>query len=929
MSKKKKIKHLGFNLLIALVIGIIFVIFYEFGLMRRIENPLVDAIVRSFTKSEYSPERISEKDKVVYLMTSQRSLKEMDNYYDMGFPWARKTYSKVINFLKLSGVKVIGFDAVYSESSVYRFQEDKTGDDGALSIALKGSKESIIGFQFSKTKKSVESNLHGQIDNLVKGIAAKPLDELSKIANGLSNKDEKKNIQNKNKEEILSFINKKIFEREISKIKQKQKNIEKFKVPLINADKKEIFQSYYDSELPIQTYMESSHSIASLGSQQDQDSIIRRTPLLTNLFDNYYPSLSMAAINIFYDNPQIKLEGNKLHIESKNVKRIVPLDKNGFLRLKYYGTNDVYKDYYDIDIIRLYDHINDEIWFYYKNYYLNLKDVKPILYNNKAITDVSILYNGGSKLIKEMRKLIKGKLTEIIEKVPVSDLWKIYKKQWKYYGNYNSFKKILPAEYKKRAINYDELNNNPSLVKKLRDVLKKGFESFPEVGIIDQSRKSKKRKLSIPEAFRGKIVLYGATATALLDLRPTPFYEREAGVHVHATAVDNIIKGDFLVEIREDVYVIILILILGLISAFLITELPIIWGIIGNFVLLGIVFIGSVLLYKFSNIIMDTATPIITIVASFIVITGISFIKENKDKKYIQGAFGQYLSPKVINIIMDDPSKMELGGQKREITAFFSDVAGFSTISEKLTPEELVSLLNVYLTDMCDIIAKYDGTVDKFEGDAIIAFWGAPLDEPEHAKLACYSTIEMQKRLNILTEKWKAENRDSLITNMKMRIGINSGFAVVGNMGSKQRMDYTMMGDTVNLAARLEGANKFYGTYSMISDATYLQAKNYIDVRELDKIQVVGKKEAVVVYELLGRKDETSGAKADGVELYLKALELYKQQKFKEAINIFESVFKHIPNDPPSKTYIERCNSLILEPPGPDWDGRYVLKSKG
>ncbi|MEE4297993.1 MAG: CHASE2 domain-containing protein [Pseudomonadales bacterium] len=301
------------------------------------------------------------------------------------------------------------------------------------------------------------------------------------------------------------------------------------------------------------------------------------------------------------------------------------------------------------------------------------------------------------------------------------------------------------------------------------------------------------------------------------------------------------------------------------------------------------------------------------------------YLAERGQKTLIREAFGQYLSPKVVNILVKDPTKLSLGGEEREMTAYFSDVASFSTISEQLTPKELVALLNDYLTAMCEIIADYDGTVDKFEGDAIIAFWGAPLSQPDHARLACLASIDMQNYMTRYRERLAAEGRPIL----NVRMGLNTGRMLVGNMGSAQRMDYTMMGDAVNLAARLEGANKFYKTCTMISDFTYRKVADDVEARELDLIRVVGKREAVRVHELLERRGNLDPERSELVARYNRALELYKARKFQEAIDAFRHALEVVPLDGPSLTYIDRCEDYLHEPPPADWDGVYTLTAKG
>jgi adenylate cyclase len=312
-------------------------------------------------------------------------------------------------------------------------------------------------------------------------------------------------------------------------------------------------------------------------------------------------------------------------------------------------------------------------------------------------------------------------------------------------------------------------------------------------------------------------------------------------------------------------------------------------------------------------------------VFSIIVINMRFYISEMGQKTMIREMFGQYLSPKVVENLVDDPSKIQLGGEEREMTAFFSDIRGFSSISERLTPSELVQVLNDYLTDMCDIILAAEGTVDKFEGDSIMAFWGAPTRQADHAKRACFAAIEMNDRLIEL----RARALEQGVTPLVVRMGMNTGTMVVGNMGSKQRMNYTIMGDAVNLASRLEGANKAYGSGMMISESTYRFCEADVDVRELDRITVVGKSEPVTVYQLLNRKNQTSDAEADLVDQFSKGLELYKAGDFQRAKSEFSACLEIFADDGPAQTYISRCQAFTDNPPGADWDGVYRLTEKG
>jgi adenylate cyclase len=342
--------------------------------------------------------------------------------------------------------------------------------------------------------------------------------------------------------------------------------------------------------------------------------------------------------------------------------------------------------------------------------------------------------------------------------------------------------------------------------------------------------------------------------------------------------------------------------------------------------LLGVVGYISLDLYMFveKGIWINVVFPVFTQLFVYSGITVYRFTFEEREKRFIKGAFSQYLAPAVVNQLVGDPNLLKLGGERKVLTAFFSDVARFSTRSEKLTPEELVLLLNEYLSEMTDIIMKYEGTVDKFEGDAIIAFFGAPIPQEDHARRACLATLDMQKRCNEMRKTWREQGKHELF----MRIGLNTGPMVVGNMGSKTRMDYTMMGDSVNLAARLEGVNKQYGTYDMFSEFTYEHVKDEVEVRELDLIRVVGKSEPVRIYQLLCRKGELDEKMSKIIDLYAKGLEHYRKQEWDDALDSFGEVLEIDEKDGPSLTFFERCLLFQKESPPADWDGVFSMKTK-
>jgi len=298
------------------------------------------------------------------------------------------------------------------------------------------------------------------------------------------------------------------------------------------------------------------------------------------------------------------------------------------------------------------------------------------------------------------------------------------------------------------------------------------------------------------------------------------------------------------------------------------------------------------------------------------------------DENFIQNAFSRYLAPEIISEIVKDPNKLNLGGEKREMTAIFTDIQGFSAISEQLDPAHLVRLLNKYLTEMSNIIMEHFGTIDKYWGDAIVAFFGAPLFNAEHSALACRSALAIKAAERELNKTLVTERLSPVP--VFTRIGINTGEMVVGNMGAEKKMDYTIMGNAVNLASRIEGVNKYYRTGGiLISEYTRAKIGDEFLLRPLDRVRVAGINTPLRLYELLSAN---SGQAADSerraLEIWERALDLYEQSKFKEALDLFASLIENYPNDNVARVYALRCEAFMKTPPPEDWDAVKNLTEK-
>jgi adenylate cyclase len=433
------------------------------------------------------------------------------------------------------------------------------------------------------------------------------------------------------------------------------------------------------------------------------------------------------------------------------------------------------------------------------------------------------------------------------------------------------------------------------------------------------------------DAFRNKIVLIGSTALAIGDLRNTPFPDIVyMGVEVHANIIDNLLhsnekgRGFLRRGIDEEFVDAVFILVFGLVFGFIFSRVAPLYSTITVVLALG--GFSWFVYYSFAQHgrWLSFVIPAGTLVANYAMITSYRMIFEEREKRKIRKSFSQYLSPGVIALIEKDPQKyIRPGGEMTELTVLFSDIRGFTTISEGLSPDELVRLLNEYLGAMTDILFSTNGTLDKYIGDAIMAFWGSPYPMEDHAFRACSCAVRMVRGLANLNAKWESEGRKPIA----IGIGVNTGPVNVGNMGSDRRLAWTVMGDNVNLASRLEGITKEYQTQIVVSENTYRQVASQFVFRELDKIKVKGKHQPVTIYELLDVIAETPKYEALLME-FDHAMEAYRAQDWREAATRFGQMLGTYPEDGPTRLFLQRSLEFLETAPEADWDGVYVMKSK-
>lgn len=423
----------------------------------------------------------------------------------------------------------------------------------------------------------------------------------------------------------------------------------------------------------------------------------------------------------------------------------------------------------------------------------------------------------------------------------------------------------------------------------------------------------------------GSIIIIGLTGISTTDTGVNPFEKSYMNVGTHAAVANTILTESFLTESPLWLSLVLAILMSFGVTALIRKREPK-QGIIIGVSLVVLTAAAGVLVFVLFKHYIPAIAPVAGIALSSLGVSINKFFKSEGEKRFLRNAFSRYLSADVISQLIQDPEKLTLGGEKKNLSVIFTDIKGFSTISEKLDPVQLVGLLNEYLTTMSDIILDERGTIDKYEGDAIISFFGAPVALEDHPYRACLAAIRMKRAEKLLNERLIGEGKMS--APLMTRIGINSGEMVVGNMGTPRKMDYTVMGNSVNLAARLEGVNKQYGTWILTGESVVQLAGDSILVRKLDRVRVIGIDTPVRLYEVIDERSAADAQVLEGLEIFHQALDLFEAKRWGEAEPIFAKVLKILPEDGPSTTFMTRCQEFLKKKPADSWDGVFNLIQK-
>ena len=632
-----------------------------------------------------------------------------------------------------------------------------------------------------------------------------------------------------------------------------------------------------------------------VNANPDTDGLRRRIHLLLKYNDDYYGHLTLTALRerLGYTSIEVSNRSVTLNNETLNNKIVIPRTRDGAFLLRWPK-----KLFYDYRMMSLVEMIQHTI-------------IEPVFAQNIAMMhDSGFFYywDGGLNPwehcleAEEIKNAAFTRDSMYPDNVSAGEDWLAARRNF-----FQSCETYLFGPYEQSILaDVGDDKQTADFVRELFDVCRSQFNRMAEI-----------RKTAA--VLNNSFCVIGSDATSMTDNGITTFQEHYPNVGTYAVAANMLLSGEFL---RDTPHYIPLITALAysLLIAFFISRFDtyrsIITGIAGIIVLSG----GFIAVFALTKIYLGLTVPLTATTLTFVSIMITKFLTTSREKTFLHNAFSRYLAPEVITDIINNPDKLNLGGEKREMTAIFTDIQGFSTISEKLDPVHLVKLLNRYLTAMSNIIMENLGTIDKYEGDAIIAFFGAPVFRADHPALACRSALAMKAAEKDINKVVAEEGLSP--TPIFTRIGINTGEMVVGNMGAENKMDYTIMGNAVNLAARLEGVNKQYRTGGiLISEYTRDKIGDEFVVRGLSKVRVVGINTPLRLYELLESREEAPKELLDMVAAWERGFRAYENMDFLEAKNAFAVMYQKNANDEVAKLYLGRCEKYLAASPAADkWD---------
>jgi adenylate cyclase len=651
------------------------------------------------------------------------------------------------------------------------------------------------------------------------------------------------------------------------------------------------------------------------------DGVRRRIFLVQKIQDHFYLQLACAPLADYLGRPEIRLEQRRLILKNARIPGpdagtvrdlVIPLDPQGRMMLDWPKTN--YRESFAHVSFTEFSRL-EELESQMEQYLAALESAALDFFTrfDESLSPVSHVIYQSSELLRESRDALNRALTEQSDDA-FSRCLALRSEALALIRSLAGFEtraKVLSLAEQLEG-DYPLIREEAEGIAQITGYLQIAAERYGDL----QSR--------LREMFGGKFCIIGRTDTGTTDIGVNPFFGEYVNVGTHAVVLDTILRESFITPLRP-LWSMVLSFALALLLMLALGRLkPALRAGLG---LGGVVLFGAVcfILFRYAGMFVGLLGPALAAVIAVVVRELVSYLASEKEKQFINKALSTYVSKEVVAELVANPSLLHLGGSKRQMSAIFTDIQGFSTISEQLDPEQLVQLLNRYLTEMSDIIMENMGTIDKYEGDAIIAFFGAPVYREDHAALACRSAVGMKKAELGLNRVIAAERLSPVP--IYTRIGINTGEMVVGNMGTFNKMTYTIMGNAVNLAARLEGVNKQYHTRGiLISEYTKREIGDEFICRSLDRVRVVGINTPLRLYELLGLRSDA--AEPAALAAWEEALALYEKREFPAAEAIFTSIAVRDDTDGAARLYTDRCREYAASPPPPDWDGVNNLTQK-
>ena len=902
------------NALIGLAAAVLLSALYLIGALTSLENNLYDF----FLRFRADRKRI---DNIVFLDVNDEAIA----YYGF-FPWPRSITADGLLRLKEYGAGEVIFDIEYIDrgpqgvDSLYLEQGLANDFERSFSEIDSSAQEIFSAFGSGRMGRNDISKYASNLSNIIGNEKAKLYSKAQSVARDNDIYLAQALALNGNSWSTINF-----WSYQLSGEQAERRSLaeELFSYPVKASPNASKGAGAVDILPALPIFAAAAKGAGYTNVELDNDGVRRRIYLTQNMHDHWYLQLAFAPLIDYLGRPEIILEKRRLTVKQAKFPNgkvediVIPLDYKGRMMLDWSK-----KDYNDS-----YTHASFANFSLLDEIELEIEKYSRAL----AAADIMLFANQDNSLT-----FIPVALGNMAQYLDLSREARNHAMENNSRGSFDAF-----LEYRKSAYYLLQEILQEDTASKIQTISAQLSEKHPDLsGEIEDEADyivsllnaleialSGHRELTDAnkKTFNDKFVIIGRVDTGTTDYGANPFYGKYINVGTHGVVLDTILSKSFIVCLDNIWKIIFMLIFIPLFFIFTEKFAPVLRAALGFGAALFI-FVISVLIFRLSGFFAGPLGIITAMVIAIIIREIVSYSNSEKEKHFIRTAFSTYVSGDVVKEIISDPSRLQLGGTKRHMTAIFTDVKGFSTISEQLDPEELVSLLNKYLSAMSDVVLSEKGTIDKYEGDAIIAFFGAPLDLADHALRACVSAIKM-KKIEVELNKTIMEQKLSpspLLT----RIGVNTGGMVAGNMGTANKMNYTIMGNAVNLAARLEGVNKQYGTWILASEDTAREAGDSLLYRKLDRVRVVGINEPVRLCELIDLADQADEQQKKLVRVFHEALDYFEKRDWTQAEKGFQETLSIVPGDNPSILYLDRCKGFLANPPEDNWDGAYNLTSK-